>query len=183
MTTSAKANPTPTPSRREFLNYAFGASIALALAGSCGGLIWFTQQIPKKNVWGGVFQLDLADVPMLQATPIAFREGQCWLAYVDDGLLALDGHCTFDRALFKWAHSNHRFECPWCGSKFRLDGSWIEGIAPRDLDRYVLEVRTAQGSRTTPLEGDPVDVTGATSILLHTENKIFGKPHPHEGLA
>ena len=37
MPASAKANPMPTPSRREFLNYAFGASIALALAGSCGG--------------------------------------------------------------------------------------------------------------------------------------------------
>ena len=178
MTATAKSNPTQNPSRREALNYAFGASIALALAGSCGGLVWFLQQIPKKNVLGGVFTLNLADVPAPQAEPVAFSEGLCWLVNIDGGLLAFDAHCTFDRVLFKWAHVNQRFECPLCGSKFQEDGTWIEDIAPRDLDRYVLEVRTSSGARTTPNNGDPVSIDGAKEILLYTNSKIPGKPHP-----
>ena len=178
MTASAKANPNQTLSRREALNYALGASIALALAGSCGGLVWFLQQIPKKNVLGGVFTLNLADVPVPQPEPVAFSEGLCWLVNFDGGLLALDAHCTFDQQLVKWAHVNQRFECPACGSKFRLDGSWIEYAAPRDLDRYVLEVRTSSRAQTTPSSGAPVSIDGAKEILLYTNSKILGKPRP-----
>jgi nitrite reductase/ring-hydroxylating ferredoxin subunit len=176
MTASANANPAPTPSRREFLNYAFGASIALMLAGSCGGLVWFTQQIPKKNVLGGVFTLDLAAVPTTPTVPAVFTPASAWLVNLDGRLVAFDAHCPFDRQLVKWAHVNQRFECPACGSKFQLDGSWIEFAAPRDLDRYVLEVRTTNGSRMTPPNGDPVSIEGAKSILLYTNNKILGKP-------
>jgi hypothetical protein len=180
MTAAAKANSGGSLSRREVLNYAFGASIALALAGSCGGLVWFMQQVPKKNVLGGVFELDLADVPTPQTRPVVFTKGLCWLVNIDGGLLALDGHCTFDRVLFKWAESNWRFECPLCGSKYRLDGTWIEDIAPRDLDRYVLEVRTSSGGRTTPSSGNPVSIDGATEILLYTNEKILGKAHARD---
>jgi hypothetical protein len=182
LTASANTNPAPIPSRREFLNYAFGASIALALAGSCGGLVWFTQQIPKKNVIGGVFDLNLADVPMSQTRPVVFTKALCWLVNIDGGLIALDGHCTFDRYLYKWAESNQRFECPLCGSKFQRDGTWIEDIAPRDLDRYVLEVRTSNGLRMTSSAGNPVSIAGAKSIALYTNEKILGKSPARENL-
>jgi hypothetical protein len=72
MSATTNANPAPTPSRREFLNYAFGASIALMLAESCGGLLWFLQQ--QRIGYGaktGLYQIELAHIPQPNDVPFA----------------------------------------------------------------------------------------------------------------
>ncbi len=177
MVTSAKANlsgAAPNPSRRELLSYALGASVALAAAGSCGGLAWFTQQQLKKGVLGGVFDLDLADLP-LSDQPVWFSDALTWLTHTEAGLLALDSGCVYDQVSVRWSPLNHRFECPLCGSKYQLDGTWIEFSATRDLDRYVLEVRTPAETRQTPPAGTPISIRDAESVRLYTDRKIPGE--------
>ena len=177
MVTSTTANlsgAVPTPSRREFLSYALGASVALAAAGSCGGLALFLQQQPKIGVLGGVFNIDLALLPTGDQ-PVAFSDALVWLSRTEAGLLALDAHCVFDRVLVRWSESNHRFECPQCGSSYQLDGTWIRFSATRDLDRYVLEVRTPYETRITPPAGTPISPLDAESVRLFTNQKILGE--------
>src|SRR5579859_6903290 len=104
-----------------------------------------------------------------------------WLSNTEKGLIALSMYCThFDHARFKWVPANQRFECPWCGSKFRFDGFKLPGgPAPRNLDRYVLHVTNSNGTIRTSDDGDPVPIQDAKSIVLDERKIIRGKVVDH----
>lgn len=183
MTASVSPNQPAAPSRREFLNYAFGASIAVLMAGSCGGVVWFTQQQRfVDDAASGLFRLDLRDLPRPQAQPVFVREAQAYLVNPGDGLVALLGKCPFDGYLIRWSETNGRFECPLCGSRFQLDGAYLKGGAARDLDKGTLRVTSEQGVVTTPPDGAPVPVEAAESVVLDVRQIIPGTPRPEIGL-
>lgn len=171
------------PSRREFLNYALGASVLLAGASTCVGLAWFTQQqrfVGSMN--SGLFELALTKLPRPNAEPVFFAEAQAYLSNAGDGLKALLAPCPFERQIVKWSESNQRFECPQCGSKFHLDGSYIEGPATSDLHQATLYVKTARGTVSTPEDGAAVAVDGAESIILDMQHVIHGVARPEVDL-
>ncbi|MFN8530863.1 MAG: hypothetical protein U0670_19845 [Anaerolineae bacterium] len=82
----------------------------------------------------------------------------------------------------RWSDSNHRFECPACGSKFALDGSYIEGIAPHGMNYFALEVVTAQGTRRTDGYPQPISIEGAESIVVDTNILWQGLPRTGLGI-
>ena len=178
------AYPTPPlekPNRREFLYYLGGASLALLGAGSVGVLARFLNP-PLHGEKDGIFQVDLSKIPARNKWPVQFPSGRYWLATLDTGLCALYAGCTFtvkgimhETCTVKWVPGNNRFECPCCGSKFRLDGSYIEGPAQRFLDRFTIEVTTPNGILVTPPDGAPVSIEGATQIIVDTNRVIYGK--------
>jgi cytochrome b6-f complex iron-sulfur subunit len=166
-------------SRREFLYYIWGASMALLTAESVGGIIWFSLPRFRAGEFGGVFTLDPATLPPVGSSPVGFPSGKFWLSNQQDGFRALSMVCTHLGCLFKWVETNHRFECPCHGSKFEANGTKIKGLgpAPRNLDRFVVTVAKAGGAtdKTSPT-GGPVNIAGATSIAIDTGKKIKGWP-------
>ncbi|MEP7291651.1 MAG: Rieske 2Fe-2S domain-containing protein [Chloroflexota bacterium] len=181
MVTSIKANSSntaPAPSRREFLNYAFGASIALALAGSCGGLVWFMQQQISFAEGSGYFRIDLSTLPRVGDVPVKVEDARAFLANLDGELVAFSSVCTSRGCLVRWSVSNGRFECPCCGSKFERDGTYIEGPAKRSLDRCELRMMTSHDTLITPDDGAPLPFADAQSIVLNTNRIILGAPRP-----
>src|SRR5260221_7969861 len=132
-------------SRREFLFYIWGASMALLLAESAGVIVWFA--LPKFHAgeFGGLFSFDPANLPAKGAVPMPYSAGKFWLSHTNDGLLALSMVCTHLGCLFKWADANNRFECPCHGSKFYANGLKIPGnpavVGPalRNLDRVEMK--------------------------------------------
>jgi len=166
-------------SRREFLYYIWGASLALLTAESTGTIIWFSLPRFRAGQFGGVFTLDPAFLPPVGAKPAGNPAGKYWLTNTKDGLLALSMVCTHLGCLFKWNEANFRFECPCHGSKFEADGTKIvgQGPAPRNLDRFALTVVKAGGAQDkTDDNGGPVNVSGATTIAIDTGKKIKGWP-------
>ncbi|MEO8611213.1 MAG: Rieske 2Fe-2S domain-containing protein [Chloroflexota bacterium] len=183
------ATPHPTsliekPNRREFFYYLGGASLMLLGAGSIGVLARFLNPPQTNTSQHKIFEVDLTKIPEVGKWPVAFPAGRYWLVHVDEGLIALYGACSFMRGLMregclpKWVPTNNRFECPCCGSKYQLDGTWIEGPAQRGLDRYFIEVTTPNGVITTPPDGAPVNIEGATKIVVDTNRLIYGQPRP-----
>lgn len=171
------------PSRREFLNYALGASVLLAGASTCAGLAWFTQQQRFIGARGsGLFELALRELPLPGGEPVFFAEAQAYLTNPGSGLLALLAPCPFDRYVVRWSESNLRFECPGCGSKFHVDGTYLKGSAAQDLNKATLVATTAAGSISTPADGAPVSVEAAQSILLDVQQQVRGKAQPEIGL-
>lgn len=166
-------------SRREFLNYLLGGSLALLALESCAAATWFALPHLKYGVENGLFAIDPKIVPAAGSSPLIFPEGKFWLSHTPNGLLALDMTCPFIRqpAFYKWVSPNKRFECPACGSKFSADGKWLVGLGPagHNLNRYAIEVITPNGKRRTAADGDPVDITGATALIVDTSRKIPGK--------
>jgi cytochrome b6-f complex iron-sulfur subunit len=160
--------------RREFLYYIWGASMAMLLATSTGAIIWFALPRFRAGEFGGVFNLDIAQLPAKGSPPEALAAGRFWMSNTDEGFVAISAVCTHLGCLFKWVDASGRFECPCHGSKFTAAGTYIEGPAPRSLDRFTVTVVTAAGE--TPVAGDELaDVTGATSIKVDTGKKVKGK--------
>lgn len=144
-------------SRREFLYYIWGASIALVALQGAGLLLWFLIPRFREGEFGGTFSIGLGDLPDVNAPPINFAEGRFWLVNLDSsqpndlmyqapdepnpiqGVAAIYKVCTHLGCIYSWTPTNSRFECPCHGSKYRLDGRRVESPAPRSLDRFLLQ--------------------------------------------
>ncbi len=165
-------------SRREFLNYIWGASMVLLLTETSGAIIWFALPRFRAGEFGGVFNMDPTLLPPKGSSPVAFPAGKYWVSNTNDGLLALSMVCTHLGGLFKWVPTNNRFECPCHGSKFTGAGLKIVGQGPaqRNLDRFAITVTTPGGSNKTNADGNAVKVDGASAIAVDTGKKIMGKP-------
>ncbi len=160
--------------RREFLYYIWGASIAVFMAQTAGAIIWFALPRFREGEFGGIFTVDPATVPAVGSAPVPNPTGKYWLVNTANGLLALNMVCTHLGCLFKWVDANGRFECPCHGSKFEEDGRYIEGPAPRSLDRFAVRVITAAGVVESDASGGPVKIDGAERIEINTGKKIKG---------
>ena len=171
-----------TPSRREFLYYIWGASMALLLGQTSAGLIWFAFPRFKEGEFGGTFAFNPEELPSVGAAPTSVPAGRFHVTLTTEGLRALYGVCTHLGCLPKWVPTNGRFECPCHGSKFQLSGNWIEGPAPRNLDLFIAKVTYADGTTVeTPADGGaiPLDLNRQiTSIQIDTGARIIGELHP-----
>ena len=172
-TRAAKAEVSA-PSRREFLFYLWGASMALLLGEATAGFIWFIFLRFRAGEFGGIFQLDSAKVPAAGTAPFTVPEGRFHVSHTeDDALVVLYQVCTHLGCIPKWVDTNHRFECPCHGSKYELDGKYIEGPAPRSLDRFHTTITFADGTTATSNEmGDPIPL----------ERRVIGCHSVHQGL-
>jgi cytochrome b6-f complex iron-sulfur subunit len=186
---AASAAPAVTvapPSRREFLYYIWGASLALLLGQAGAGVLWFAFPRFREGEFGGVFTVGAVDLPGVGLPPNSIPSGRFHLSNTPDGILALFGVCTHLGCLPKWVDTNGRFECPCHGSKFTGDGSYIEGPAPRGLDRFNIELVYADGTRVqSDGSGSPVPLQAGTSLLeirVNTGSKASG-PGPNIKLA
>lgn len=174
---SAAENTTQVPgiSRREFLNYAWAGSMALLLAQTGGILVWFGLPRFREGEFGGIFVVNETP-PRPGEAPKDFPAGKFWLATSPEGgVTALYKVCTHLGCLYKWVDANGRFECPCHGSKFSTSGAFIEGPAPRSLDRFAIEIVTSSGVLQSNPAGDPVqvdDVTSVQTIRVDTGTRI-----------
>jgi len=170
------------PSRREFLYYIWGASMALLLGQTSAGLIWFAFPRFKEGEFGGTFAFNPEELPAAGAAPVTVPSGRFHITHNADGMRALYQVCTHLGCLPKWVPTNFRFECPCHGSKFQLNGNWIEGPAPRNLDRFIATVTYADGTTVeTPADGGPIPLDPEreiTSIQIDTGARIVGELHP-----
>jgi len=164
------------PTRREFLYYIWGASAVLVLGQVGAGILWFAYPRFAEGTFGGVFTFDPANVPLPGGAPVSVTAGRFHVSHLeDDSLVVLYGVCTHLGCLPPWIPANDRFECPCHGSKFERNGAYIEGPAPRSLDRFVTTVTFEDGSTlTTNSDGDPIDLSGRriTRIEIDTGDRI-----------
>ncbi|MEZ4670229.1 MAG: Rieske (2Fe-2S) protein [Anaerolineae bacterium] len=169
------------PTRREFLFYIWGASIALLLGEATAGLIWFALPRFKAGEFGGTFTYEAKDIPEPGAAPKNIPSGRFWLSNPEnEGFVALYGVCTHLGCLPKWVDTNHRFECPCHGSKYEVDGLWIEGPAPRSLDRFKTKVTFEDGTTAETNDvGDPIPLNGKkiAKVDINTSARIRRNGH------
>ena len=195
----------PPLSRREFLYYLWGASMAVFMAGAGGASIWFMLPRFREGEFGGVFTVPIDQIPQTGAEPGDFAAGRFWLVNIGEqsiedprrpedypaepGVLALYKVCVHLGCLYGWVSTNDRFECPCHGSKYLLTGERTGGPANRNLDAFIIEVVDAEGnvlSRTEPAmngrEALAVTVPAeAAELRVDTGMRIQGAPNTEPG--
>lgn len=169
-------------SRREFLNFAWLASLGF-LTVSLGGLTFlFAMPRFKEGEFGGVIPVGTAsELPSTDAPPENYPKVKLWLSNTDQGVVALYKVCTHLGCLYNWNDQEDKFICPCHGSQFQKDGIYITGPAPRNLDRFGMQAvdpntgnvlaESSDGS-PMPLPNDPNAV-----IQVNTGQRVKGNPH------
>lgn len=181
-------------SRREFLNYVWAGSLAIFMAASGGAMFAFAMPRFKEGEFGGTFTVGTVaeKLPAPDSPPVNYPDLRFWLVNIgpetaakgggQQGLVALYKVCVHLGCLYAWVDSTVRFECPCHGSKYEEDGTYIEGPAPRDLDRFRIVITDGQGnlvdetvtSKSSPGFGAPIPVPtdGTLVIKVDTGSKI-----------
>lgn len=148
--------------RRQFLNRGIGASFGafLAFFGITSlAFLWpklsggFGGKIDAGNIAeikAAIFQPDGTIEPFYVAEAktyvVPFDESQIagsdfeGIGVVAEGLTGLWQKCVHLGCRVPWCSSSQGFECPCHGSKYNAHGEYEAGPAPRNLDRFALEV-------------------------------------------
>lgn len=165
-------------SRREFLYYIWGASMVMLLGAAGGMVLWFALPRFRQGEFGGDFIISADQLPEPTEPPQDNPQGRFWLTNTGDGVLALYKVCTHLGCLYKWVDANERFECPCHGSKFHANGLYIEGPAPRGLDRFEVTLVMADGTElVSGDEANPiqqVDLAQVRELIVHTGQRVRG---------
>jgi cytochrome b6-f complex iron-sulfur subunit len=194
--------------RREFLYYVWGASMALFMAEFSGALVWFALPRFKEGEFGGKLPVDVSAIPGVDTGPKDFPEGRFWLVNLgpksvsderqpadyppQQGVLAIYKVCVHLGCLYKWVPTNDRFECPCHGSKFLANGVRVDGPARRNLDAFVMRALDANGNELAKTKaGDPakdgsagapfVLPAGTVQIEVDTGKRIQGAVNTKPG--
>ena len=61
------------------------------------------------------------------------------IARVDTKVYAFSLACPHQNTAIRWEAGDHRFQCPKHHSRYRPDGTFIEGRATRGLDRFAVK--------------------------------------------
>lgn len=192
-------------SRREFLYYLWGASMAVFLAGAGGATIWFSLPRFREGEYGGVITISASEIPQPDSGPKEYAAGRFWLVNLGEaslqdprqpaeyplepGVKALYKVCVHLGCIYRWVPTSDRFECPCHGSKYLKTGTRVAGPARRNLDTFIVQAVDASGnvlaeseSQMGSLEGSSIPIMpGTIALRIDTGRRIQGAPNSRPG--
>jgi len=151
-------------SRREFLGWAWGVSLA-GLFGQAGAAL-FDFFKPRVEPGGFGSKVVAGQVNEFQPGTVSHvPRGRFFISRLEDGgLLALWHRCTHLGCTVPWRQDEGQFHCPCHSSLYNTRGEVIGGPAPRPLDLFPIEIAEGQVVVDTsrPIERDVFDPAQAT---------------------
>jgi cytochrome b6-f complex iron-sulfur subunit len=168
--------------RRELLNIAWLASLGFLTLDLAGVTYLFSLPRFKAGEFGGVLPFGtIGDLPQSGTPPVNYPKVKVWLSNTNNGVMALYKVCTHLGCIYNWNSQEGKFICPCHGSQFQANGTYIQGPAPRSLDRFVVQIVDTNGKviGETNAAGDPLPVPNNPNALVQvdTGRKITGKRH------
>ncbi len=183
--------------RRQFFNRAIIGLFGGVFLGSLGlGILAFLWPKLKGGFGSKIVAGSVADLrnQIINSdgtlSPLSFPSAQSWLVPIDDAsipgssfeglsvaagggagepsLMALWQRCVHLGCRVPSCESSQGFECPCHGSKYNFHGEYQDGPAPRNMDRFVLEIDDATG--------DLVIDTG--QVIQTPRSKVITIPYP-----
>jgi nitrite reductase/ring-hydroxylating ferredoxin subunit len=147
----------------------------------------FLTPVTNRGKYGGLIDTGNIDLlPQAGDPPRLIAAGRFWLVHENSGIIALRHSCTHLDCLFHYDENVGVFVCPCHGSEFSRAGYVLKGPANRPLDRYPIQLITADGQQlrvsdintgaATPIadliiKGNPISADSSESLpeqqLLH----------------
>ncbi len=124
--------------RRQLLESGWKAGGSLlTLAG-----LWTTCEAlrPLAGVGGGGLVGLAAPDAYREGSATYIREARLYITRVRGELFAVTQKCPHLGCRVPFCEASGRFECPCHGSSYDLAGEWIDGPAPRGMDRFPLQI-------------------------------------------
>jgi cytochrome b6-f complex iron-sulfur subunit len=177
--TDAQTEEQAEMSRREFLNYAWLASLGVLSAEMAVVTYQFAMPRLGPGEFGGPVDIGIFDLlPGPGSDPEPFNKAKFWWVVNDDGAaVALYKVCTHLGCIYSWKPDQAKFICPCHGSQFEREGGFILGPAPRSLDQMV--IRAYDGAGTLVAEtneaGDPLEIPSGSRLVVETGIRIVGE--------
>ena len=168
--------------RREFLNIAWLASLGFLTVNLGGVTYLFSMPRFKEGEFGGLFSVGrVSELPEAGASPVNFPKVKLWLSNTEEGVMALYKVCTHLGCLYNWNSQEGKFICPCHGSQFEADGEYIQGPAPRSLDRFVVQAVDPNTNQVLAeaADGKPLPVPDQSDVVIRvdTGKRIPGDVH------
>ncbi len=148
----------PGPSRRDFLTDI--AASALGIAG-LGSMVVTVRYLSPNVLFEPptTFRAGLPD--LYPENSVTFLpEQQVYIVRTDRGFFAVSAVCTHLGCITQWKPELDIIACPCHGSKFKEDGTKIEGPAPRPLPHFAVTL-TADGQ----LQVDKLETVSLSQVL------------------
>lgn len=129
-------------SRREFLREAGGAAAAaLVTIGVLPAVaralpLGVAQPVDARTIAGEAGEKGYA-IPSADGVLIDKGE-EIIIARWQGAVYAFALACPHQNTALRWMEADHRFQCPKHKSKYRPDGTFIEGRATRSMDRFAV---------------------------------------------
>ena len=123
--------------RRRFVRDALAA--AVAALGAIGLTATRAAALPIVFARGSGGRMDKA-YPMPATDGVTIdKDESVIVARFADRVYAFSLACPHQNTAIRWDASNTRFQCPKHKSRYRTDGTFIEGRATRGLDRFAVK--------------------------------------------
>ncbi len=169
-------------SRREFLNIAWLASLGFLMLDLGGVTYLFSMPRFKEGEFGGLFTIGkVSELPEKGSPPVNYPKVKLWLSNTDKGVMALYKVCTHLGCLYNWNSQEGKFICPCHGSQFQANGTYIQGPAPRSLDRFVVQAVDPNSNQiiAESTDGNPLPVPAQPDavIKVDTGKRVRGAIH------
>lgn len=153
-------------SRRQFLGYAWAASL-VGLFGQAGmALVSFFRPRVEPGAFGGEVRAGQV-AEFAPGTVNHVQKGRFYISRLEDGsMLALWHQCTHLGCTVPWREDEGQFHCPCHSSIFTTHGEVVSGPAPRPLDLFPIEIVDDEIIVDTgqPLQRKAFDPSQATRI-------------------
>ncbi|MDE3077443.1 MAG: ubiquinol-cytochrome c reductase iron-sulfur subunit [Chloroflexota bacterium] len=161
---AAPGNVSEPVSRRNALRLMLGGAVGLATAEFAVTSATFLWPVLKGALGSVVNVGKLTDFPSVtpkQGEPVHVLKIKTWVVNLvdfDKTVQALYQVCPHLGCAVPYCGQSGRFECPCHGSTYNLHGEWLEGPAPRGMDRFAAQAK----------DGD---------VLVDTTTLITGPKH------
>jgi Rieske Fe-S protein len=123
--------------RRAFLQDATAKSVAILMA--LGAVASEARALPLRFVSARSATGDERSYPIPSADgALIDRDESVIITRWQNAVYAFSLACPHQNTALKWEPENARFQCPKHHSKYRPDGTFIEGRATRGMDRFAV---------------------------------------------
>jgi cytochrome b6-f complex iron-sulfur subunit len=141
--TERRQTPPDTPAkpgttRREFLNEAAASALGIAAVGS---MIVTYGYLSPNVLFEPPTTFRAGSPDLYPPNSVTFLEDQqVYVVRTEGGFYAVSAVCTHLGCITQWKPELGLIACPCHGSKFRPDGTKIEGPAPRPLPHFAISL-------------------------------------------